>query len=417
MQVVQGRLSNGIRVVTTERTDTRAAAFHIYFGCGGRHERDEVVGVSHALEHMVFKGTPTRTTLDIAREMEGNGASINANTAAERTCYHFTSPAEAFPKVLEVYADAVNNCLLDRGEWHRERKVILEELKMYQDMPRLWVSDMLETHIFNLQMGVIGSRETINAIEPEHMRELIGRWYSPGNTVISVAGGVTHAQVMELAERRFGGRPGSPEPAPAPALPPGSRKRHIDQARQTDQVNLAIGFRTFGLDHPDGPALRVTCNILGGKMSSRLFTEVREKRGLAYSVSASPHRYTDTGFVELKAGVALEKAREATEVILAEAARLKNEPVSDQELGEAKRHLRGNLQVHESSEYFAGRGGSNLLLRGRLYPVEEELAEIDAVTSAGVQRVASDIFQAGNLTLAVIAERPLGEELEPALQV
>lgn len=417
MKVVQGRLSNGIRVVTAERTDTRAVAFHIYFGCGGRHERDEVVGVSHALEHMVFKGTPTRTTLDIAREMEGNGASINANTAAERTCYHFTSPAEAFPTVLEVYADAVNNSLLDREEWHRERKVILEELKMYEDMPRLWVSDMLETHIFNLQMGVIGSRETIGAIEPEHMRELIERWYSPGNTVVAVAGGVTHDRVMELSERHFGSRKGAPGPAPAPGLPAGSRKRIVEQARQTDQVNLAIGFRAFGLGHPDGPALRVACNILGGKMSSRLFTEVREKRGLAYSVGASPHRYTDTGFVELKAGVSLEKAAEATQVILAEAARLKSEPVGGQELGEAKRHLRGNLQIHESSEYFAGRNGSNLLLRGRLYPVEEELADIDAVSAADVQRVAGDIFQAGKLTLAVIAERPLGEELEPALQV
>ncbi|MBI3126339.1 MAG: insulinase family protein [Candidatus Tectomicrobia bacterium] len=417
MKVVQGRLSNGIRVVTTERPDTRAVAFHIYFGCGGRHERDEVVGVSHALEHMVFKGTPTRTTLDIAREMEGNGASINANTAAERTCYHFTSPAESFPKVLEVYADAVNNCLLDLEEWHRERKVILEELKMYEDMPRLWVSDMLETHIFNLQMGVIGSRETIGAIEPEHMRDLIERWYSPGNTVVSVAGGVTHDQVMELSERHFGGRKGSAAACMWPPVPSKSQKRIVEQARQTDQVNLAIGFRTFGLDHPDGPALRVACNILGGKMSSRLFTEVREKRGLAYSVGASPHRYTDAGFVELKAGVALEKAREATQVILAEAAKLKDEPVGDQELGEAKRHLRGNLQIHESSEYFAGRSGSNLLLRGKLYPVEEELADIGSVTSADIARVARDVFRPEKLTLAVIAEKPLGAELEPALQV
>ena len=146
MKIVEDKLSNGVRVVTAERAESAAVAFHIYFGCGGRHERDEVVGVSHALEHMVFKGTPSRTTLDIAREMEGNGASINANTAPERTCYHFTAPADAFATVLEVYADAVNNCLLDKDEWDRERMVILEELKMYEDMPRVWVSDMLEDH-------------------------------------------------------------------------------------------------------------------------------------------------------------------------------------------------------------------------------------------------------------------------------
>ena len=417
MKIVEDKLSNGIRVVTAERTESAAVAFHIYFGCGGRHERDEVVGVSHALEHMVFKGTPSRTTLDIAREMEGNGASINANTAPERTCYHFTAPAEAFATVLEVYADAVNNCLLDKEEWDRERMVILEELKMYEDMPRIWVSDMLETTVYNLQMGVIGDRETINAIEPEHMRELIEKWYSPGNTVISVAGGVKHEEVMALSERHFGERTGSDEQPLSPGLPGESKAKIVDQARQTDQVNLAIGFRAFGLNHEDATPLRVMCNILGGKMSSRLFTEVREKRGLAYSVGAAPHRYTDTGMVELKAGVALEKAVEATEVMLSETGRFKSEPVTREELAEAKRYIKGNLQIHESSQYHAGRNGSNLMLKGKVYPVEEELADIDSVNEEDIQRVAGAVFLEDGLTAAVIAERELGSELEAALKI
>ncbi len=417
MQIVQDKLKNGIRVVTSELTDSGAVAVRIYFGCGGRHERDEVVGVSHALEHMVFKGTPTRSTLEIAREMEGNGAVINAHTAGELTCYHFTAPAEVFGAVLDVYADAVNNALLDGEEWSRERKVILEELKMYEDMPRAWVSDMLETTMYNLQMGVIGSRETINAIEPEHMRELIETWYLPGNTVISVAGGVKHEEVMELSERVFGGRKDGAEPLERPELPTESSRRIVDQARQTDQVNLAIGFRAFGLDHEDGPVLRLMCDILGGKMSSRLFTEVREKRGLAYSVSASPQAYTDSGLVELRAGVALEKAKEATEVILAESARMKNEEVSADELAEAKRHLRGNLLIQESSDYHAGRNGRNLLLRGKLYPLEEQLAEFEAVTAEDIQRVGGEVFREEKLTAAVIAERALGEELAPVLKI
>ena len=417
MKVVEDKLSNGIRVVTAERPESAAVAFHIYFGCGGRHERDEVVGVSHALEHMVFKGTPSRTTLDIARDMEGNGASINANTAPERTCYHFTAPADAFATVLEVYADAVNHCLLDKAEWDRERLVILEELKMYEDMPRIWVSDMLETTVYNLQMGVIGNRETINAIEPEHMRELIERWYVPGNTVISVAGGVTHEEVMDLSSRYFGARAGDDEKPISPGLPEESAVKIVDQARQTDQVNLALGFRAFGLDNEDGAPLRVMCNILGGKMSSRLFTEVREKRGLAYSVGAAPHRYTDTGMIEMKAGVALEKAVEATEVILAETGKFKTEVVTRQELEEAKRYIKGNLQIHESSEYHAGRNGSNLMLRGKIYPVEEELADINAVQEEDIQRVAREVFQEDGLTVAVIAERRLGSDLEEVLKV
>ena len=417
MKIVEDKLSNGIRVVTAERSESAAVAFHIYFGCGGRHERDEVVGVSHALEHMVFKGTPSRTTLDIAREMEGNGASINANTASERTCYHFTAPADAFATVLEVYADAVNNCLLDKDEWARERMVILEELKMYEDMPRIWVSDMLETTIYNLQMGVIGNRETIKAIEPEHMRELIEKWYVPGNTVISVAGGVRHEEVMALSEKHFGARTGSEEKPLSPGLPEESKAKIVDQARQTDQVNLALGFRAFGLNHEDAAPLRVMCNILGGKMSSRLFTEVREKRGLAYSVGAAPHRYTDTGMVEMKAGVALEKAVEATEVILSETGKFKTEHVTSQELAEAKRYIKGNLQIHESSEYHAGRNGSNLMLRGKVYSVEEELADIDFVGEEDIQRVANQVFQEDRLTGAVIAEKPLGSEIEAVLNI
>ena len=297
MELSQGTLSNGIRVVTAELSDSAAVAFHIYFGCGGRHERDEVVGVSHALEHMIFKGTPTRTTLGIAREMEGNGAAINANTGSERTCYHFKAPADVFETVLDVYADAVNNSLLDVDEWHRERNVILEELKMYEDMPRAWVSEMLEISMYNLQVGVIGSKETINAIEPEHMREIIHDWYMPGNTVISVAGGVAHDRVMELSEKFFGAREGDTGEQTAPGLPGESSTAYIEQTRQTDQVNLAIGFRAFGVNHDDAPALRLLCDILGGKMSSRLFTEVREKRGLAYSVGAHPNRFSDAGYV------------------------------------------------------------------------------------------------------------------------
>ncbi len=417
MQISQGNLSNGIRVVTTELSDSAAVAFHIYFGCGGRHERDEVVGVSHALEHMIFKGTPTRNTFEIARQMEGNGAIINANTGTERTCYHFKAPAEMFETVLDVYADAVNNSLLDADEWNRERNVILEELKMYEDMPRAWVSEMLETTMYNLQVGVIGSRDTINAIGTDHMRELIRDWYTPGNTVISVSGGIPHERVMGLSERFFSDRNGAGEKDEAPALPDKSARSYVEQVRQTDQVNLSIGFRAFGMDHEDSSAIRLLCDILGGKMSSRLFTEVREKRGLAYSVGAMSHRYTDTGFVEIKAGVALEKASEATEVSLAETARMKDEPVSSEELDEAKRHLRGNLQVNESSDYFAGRFGSNLLLRGKLYTVEEEIENINAVTAGDIQRVAGDVFTEERMTASVIAEKSMEGELTPKLHI
>jgi predicted Zn-dependent peptidase len=417
MTLRQATLSNGIRLVTEAR-ETEAVAFHIYFGCGGRHEPDEVVGVSHALEHMIFKGTPTRTHFQIAQEMEGVGASINANTGAERTCYHFLAPAEVVPQVLEVYADAVNNSLLDDAEWEKERKVILEELKMYEDMPRVWVSDRLGTTMFNLQVGIIGDRDTIGSIEIHHMRELMERWYRPENAVISVAGRVDHDSILDLVEKAFGERWQKKGPLPTlPKLPEKSRQRMCSIVRQTDQVNLAIGFRAYGHTHPKLAALRLLNDILGGKMSSRLFEEVREKRGLAYSVGSSVDPFTDTGYVELKAGVALEKTVEASRVILSEAARLREELVPQEELTAAKRHLRGLILVEEESAEFAGRNGSTWLLEGRVRTVEEELAELDQVEVEDLQQVAQEVFRDEELTAAFIAEKDLREDLAPALHI
>jgi predicted Zn-dependent peptidase len=416
MTLRQATLSNGIRLVTEAR-ETEAVALHIYFGCGGRHEPDEVVGVSHALEHMIFKGTPTRTHFQIAQEMEGVGASINANTGAERTCYHFLAPAEVVPQVLEVYADAVNNSLLDDAEWEKERKVILEELKMYEDMPRIWVSDRLATTMFNLQVGIIGDRDTIQSIKAHHMRELMERWYRPENAVISVAGRVDHDSILNLVEKAFGERwKRSPLPI-LPKLPEKSRQRMCSIVRQTDQVNLAIGFRAYGHTHPKLAALRLLNDILGGKMSSRLFEEVREKRGLAYSVGSSVDPFIDTGYVELKAGVALEKTVEASRVILSEAARLREELVPQEELTAAKRHLRGLILVEEESSEFAGRNGSTWLLEGRVRTVEEELAELDQVEVEDLQQVAQEVFQDEGLTAAFIAEKDLSEDLAPALHI
>ncbi|MFQ5692757.1 MAG: M16 family metallopeptidase [Nitrospinota bacterium] len=417
MSIQKDTLSNGIRLVTQERTHTEAVAFHVYFGCGGRHEPDEVVGVSHALEHMMFKGTPTRTYLQIAQEMEGVGATINANTGPERTCYYFVAPAEVVSQVLAVCADAVNNSLLDPAEWEKERQVILEELKMYEDMPRFVVSDRLETTMFNLQVGVIGSRETIGAIQVEDMRRLMDRWYRPSNTVLSVAGRLEHGAIKALAEEHFGSRAAAGEPPRAPDLPGKSRERLLGVVRQTDQVNLAIGFRALGMDHPDLPALRLLNDILGGKMSSRLFDEVREKRGLAYSVHSRAHRFTDTGYLELKAGVALDKAVEATRVILAEAARLREEPVTEAELESAKRHLRGLLLVQEESDDFAERNGESWLLEGDVRTLDRELEGLEKVTREDVQRVAKNVFRDEELTAAFVAERDLRDDLASVLSV
>lgn len=402
--------------MTQNRPETGAVAFRIYFGCGGRYDPDHLVGLSHALEHMIFKGTPGRSQIEIARRMEGAGASINAVTSFELTCYYFTAPAEVFSRVLNVYADAVNNPLLDKKEWEKERGVILEELKMIENVPNAWISHLLSIHLYNLRIGVIGTRETIQAIETDDMRQHINQWCRPENIIISVAGNVTHEKVMRESERHFGNRKGGGKVPTKPGLPKKVRASILHFPKKSDQVNMAFGLRTCGINDPDFYPLWVMSNILGGKMSSRLYHEVREKRGLAYFVGSNARVFSDKGYLEIKAGVTTEKALEAARVIMNEARRLKNKPVTGKELAEAKCHIRGTLLVQEQSQAMAGRNGANWLTRGRVIPLEESLEKIGAVQKEDIKRVAGNVFRSEELVTAIFSGEDLSERLEPLLK-
>ncbi|QQG45804.1 MAG: insulinase family protein [Candidatus Niyogibacteria bacterium] len=409
-----GQLSNGIRVVVENRPASEVVAFYFLVGVGSRDEDDEVVGVSHALEHMIFKGTPSRNAMDIAREMEGNGATINAFTGVERTGYWFLAPAVRFQEVLRVYADSLHYSLLAHEEWEKERQVILEEKRMYEENNAACAPVvLLPEAMFNLQMGIIGSENTIRRIGPEDMRALIKKWYLPENIVISIAGGITFDEALSAAEKALGNFGQSWQVGSGLMsrcfLPYQSKTRYIERVGRFDQTTIAAGFRIGGYHSPYRHAARILADILGGKMSSRLFSEVREKRALAYRVRSSTDEFRDAGVFNIMTMTT--KPVEAFKVIMVEVEKMAREPVSDQELVDSKFLLNAADMKMESAGGFAAKNGSNVLRYGRMVNREEEERQVAGVTKDDVLGVAYSLLSLGQLTVALTGPESLEKEI------
>ncbi len=410
-------LDNGIRLVTYKRQSTKAVAFYIFYGCGTRYEDSNIVGVSHALEHMIYKGTPTRTSIDISRETEGVGASINAMTGEEFTRYYFKAPSRVFLPVFEVYTDLLKNSLLAEEAWSIEQQSILEELNWFKDTPDIWVKDQLVMNMYNLQMGVIGNKETISAIQPSDMRELMSKWYHPNNMIVSVAGDLDFNLVKDLVEQHYGNL--QPSELSSVSKTPSKSQKILDVLVRpnVNQVSLAFGIRAYSLKDEKRPVLAILNDVLGGKMSSRLFYEVREKRGLAYSISSSINdiKCSDAGVLTIWAGIRSGKAEEATKIIIDECLKLAQCKLSEGELNEAKQHLIGIIESIENSDYFAISHGESWLLKGRIETYEEKIREIEKVTAEEVQEVAKDIFSK-EINAVYIASEDLTDKIEPILR-
>jgi len=412
--IVVSCLSNGIRVITQER-ETEAVAFCFFVGCGSRNEKDEIVGVSHALEHSMFKGTSLRTAHDIARETEGKGAEINAFTSEECTCYWFAAPADTFREVAEVYADSLHNSLLDEKEWSTEQKNILEERLMYEESNTLCVqSILLPEAMFNLQMSVIGSIKTIKRIKPIHMRELIKEWYLPENIIISVAGGIKHKVILEICEELFGNfhkswdvNPKLPTLNPLPAQSP---EPYVEKIRKEKQFGIAMGFRAYSKTDERSHAASLLNLILGGGMSSRLFQEVREKRGFAYSVYSSREGFKDTGTFSITAFTS--NPLEALPVIIKELGKIRKSPVSDREIRDAKIARKAFSKKEEGSVSFALRNASSIFYHGRIIGRDEGYKKIEGVSKKDILAVARDIFVPDNITIALTGPRSWYPEIQ-----
>lgn len=410
-------LRNGVRVATTEMLGAQSVSVNIFVGTGSRYEAKRINGSSHYLEHMLFKGTHKRPqAILISEAIEGAGGRTNAYTSHEVTCYLAKVPYEKVALALDVISDMVNDPLLAEEEVERERKVVIEEIRRTWDHPAAWVGELLYQAVFGDQpMGwdVAGTEETVNGISRQDLADYVATWYVPNNLVVSVAGNVRHQQVEELAEQFCGGR----TPAELTAYPPAEPRRTgapiIVETRQITQANLALAVRGLARKDPDRYVLSVFSNLLGAGMSSRLFKEVRERRGLAYSVGCGTARYLDTGLLTASAGVSPENVVEATEVILGEFQKLVREPVEEEELTKSRDYSVGTFRLGlEDTMSVARWVGENLITTGEVQQVEDVVASLRSVTADDLQRMARRLFVKNELSIALTGPNDETERLK-----
>lgn len=401
------KLSNGLRVVTTPVPTAQSVSVNVFVGAGSRGETRRTNGASHYLEHMLFKGTKKRpNAILIAEAIEGAGGVLNAYTSKELTCYWNQVPFDKLTLAMDVLADMYQESLLDPEEVDRERTVVQQEIRRAHDQPGAWASELLSRATFGDQpigWPIAGTLETVAEMRREDLVGHVATYYVPSNTVVSVAGNTTHDEVTQLADALFGGMADRAAPAPPPAEQRFGEERVIVEKREIAQCNMGIGLYALPRRDPDRYVLQVLNTVLGRGMSSRLFKEVRERRGLAYSVGSGTARYNDVGTMNISAGVTLEHLEEATQVIRDELFRLCDEPVSEEEITKARDFSIGNFRLGlESTMALAQRAGESLLMTGEIEPIEDVVAAIASVTPDHVQRLARRLFHPGGFAMAVV---------------
>lgn len=400
-------LDNGLVVLVNELPHTRSVTLLIYVGVGARYEAIPVSGVSHFVEHMFFKGTTMRPTArTISAAIEGVGGAFNASTSHELTSYYARVAYQHFPLALDVLSDMLRNSVFEPAEIEKERKVIIEEINETFDDPSDLVGydlDALMWPAHRLGGDVAGTADTVRALTREGMREYMAQHYGPRNMVISVAGMVQTGEVVAQIEKAFAGW-GHGQHGDFELFRDGQEAPRL-HVRYKDTEQAQIAFCLWGLprDHPDRFVLRVANTILGVGMSSRLFQEIREKRGLAYDVGSHTLSLYDCGGWGAGASVEPKQAVTTLQAILGEWERMRGEPVSDEELTLAKEFMKGRLFLSmEDTFSVASWYGRQQALGAEMLTPEDVAARIDAVTAEDIQRIAGELFRNQALNLAVV---------------
>jgi len=383
-------LDNGLRIVTEPMADVQSVALSFWVGTGSRDERGHELGLSHFLEHLLFKGSTQRSALDIAQAIDRVGGDMNAFTTKECTAFYVRVLAEDAPLAFDILCDIMCDPAFDPREVDSERQVVLEEILMRGDEPGDLAHEHFEEQFFAghpLGREILGDEELITSVRPAEVRAFFAHHYRPHNLVFAAAGAIEHAAVVEAVGERWRGRSGGERPGRGKPTPVAGA-RFVNR-RQTDQAHVVLGVPAPDRHDHDRYAASLLDVVLGGGMSSRLFQEVRERRGLAYTVYSSYAPYDDTGVLSVYFGTAPERVGEALAVVRAELARAEDGGVTADELERAKRHLRSTTLLNlEDSGTRMSRIGRSLLQHGDVLTVEQVSARVDAVTVDDVARVA-----------------------------
>lgn len=400
-------LKNGLRLITVPMPQVESVTVMVGVGAGGRHETKSVNGLFHFIEHMAFKGTKKRpSSLKIASEVYSVGGIFNASTGQERTYYFIKLASKHQELAFDILADMLFNSLLKTEEIEKEKRVIIEEINMYEDTPIDRIGYIFLRLIYgDNPMGweILGEKKTIKQIKREDFLAFIDKFYFPGNMAVAVAGRLDESRIKKLAAQYFGNFERKRKKQ-TKTIKLHQKKARVKVAyKKTDQAHFCLGVPGYWYAHPDRFTIGVLATILGGSMSSRLFLQIREMRGLAYYVRTEADFFTDSGLLATQAGVKLEKIEEAIKICLKEYGKIAASKVKSQELTRAKEILKGGLILSlEDSMNVAGRYLNHILLEEEVRTPQRTMALIDKVTAEDIQRVAKAIFKPEKLNLAII---------------
>ncbi len=403
-------LSNGLRVILSPQHDTKSVTLLVLYGVGSRYEKKRVNGISHVVEHMMFKGTPKRpNTLAISKELDAVGAEYNAFTGKDYTGYYIKIEASHLPMAMDMLSDMLLNSKYDAKELEREKKVICEEIHMYKDNPLMHIDTLLEMELFkgsSLGWDIAGDDASVTGMSREDLVAYRGQFYVPDNACVGLAGNYD-PEILTAVEKHFGEavwkKGGKVTPFKKHVYDVQKKPKVVVEFKDSEQVQCALGFPAYEYTHKDAPALTLLATILGGTMSSRLFIQVRERLGLAYTIRASVQNYQDTGMVMIQSGLDKTRIQKAITVILKELETMKEKGVTEGELSRAKDHLKGKLALRlEDSEAVVSWYLNQEILTDETLTPEQKMDTIYAVTSADIKRVAKDVFKKSKMTVAVI---------------
>jgi len=398
-------LPNGLVVLTEPMEHVHSVSVGIWLGAGSRREPADLNGISHFIEHMVFKGTRRRTAEDIAREVDRVGGMLDAFTAKEMVCFNTRVLDEHLPKAFDVLADIVLEPKFAEEDIAREQGVVLEEIRMTQDNPEDLVHELFTQNFWAphaLGKPILGTPETVSSFTRDTLQDWFRRWYAPNHLVITAAGHLSHAQLVDLVSERFSKLAPVPDGATDPK-PEAAPHITLRTKSELEQVHICLGVPALPLTDRRRFAVSVLNNILGGGMSSRLFQNIRERQGLAYSIFSDVSPYRDTGVLAVYAGTSLETAGQVVRSVLDEFRRMKDEPLDEEELRRAKDHLKGSMLLS-----LEGSGSRMSMLAryhmyfGRHFTPAELIAMLESVTAEEVQQIARDFFDPGRIAASVV---------------